>query len=636
MLVEINVKRENNTLFHMFLNSSEKYADKIALVYKVAEQEFEVTYQKLFDDVLLLSREFKAKKIGKNSKVMFLCDNRYGWIVTDLAIVSLGAISVPRGSDTPTKELRYIQEHSKCEFLIVENETIYDMHKELIKELPLKSIFILEANDIHTIFDNTYSYNDLLRDKKIYDNDIEEFKALKNNICEDDIFTLIYTSGTTGVPKGVILTHKNIMYNVRELPEIIALSSDDVWVSILPSWHIFERAVEYLALSMGCRTVYSSIKTFAADLEIYKPTLVATVPRLWESMHTKINNKLKKENPKKAKIFNKLVDISASYNHNLRVVKDELPVFEKVNIFVSFSKKLLAYIKLCFLFLPNLFAKKKLQAVQEKFGGRLRLAVSGGGALPGFLDSWIDAVGIRIVNAYGMTECAPAIAGRALNCNTFSTLGLAIKNTELKIMDENGVELENGKVGEIYIKGEQVTPGYYDNDEENKNSFTAEGYFKTGDLGKKTLRDELVITGRSKEIIVLANGENIDPSKIEMVVSKLPFITDAILVGQDKKGLGMLVVADFEELKDYMQKKFNKVLENVEGIFDDKNTTTKIKNDINKLLNNKNGFKSFEKLQNIHFLKDEFKVGDELTNTMKKKRHVIEKKYKEIINKFIK
>jgi len=553
-----------------------------------------------------------------------------------LNIVSLGAISVPRGSDTPTAELRYILEHSKCEFLIVENESIYEMHKELIKELSLKSVFILEADDIHTIFDNTYSYNDLLKDKKIYDNDIAEFKSLKNNLCEDDTFTLIYTSGTTGVPKGVILTHKNIMYNIRELPEIIALTSDDVWVSILPSWHIFERAVEYLALSKGCRTVYSCIKTFANDLEVYKPTLVATVPRLWESMYTKINNKLKKENPKKAKIFNYLVNISTSYNYNKRVIKDELPVFEKVNILATCSKKTVAYVKLFFLYPFNLLAKKKLQAVQEKFGGRLRLAVSGGGSLPDFLDSWIDAVGIRIVNAYGMTECAPAIAGRALNCNTFSTLGLAIKNTKLKIVDENGDELENGKVGEIYIKGEQVTPGYYDNDEENKKSFTLDGYFKSGDLGKKTLRDELIITGRSKEIIVLASGENIDPSKIEMVVSKLPFITDAILVGQDKKGLGMLVVPDFEELKEHMQKNFNKVLENIESIFEDKNITTKIKNDINKLLNNKNGFKPFEKLQNIHFLKEEFKVGDELTNTMKKKRHVIEKKYKEIINKFLK
>ncbi|NOX15839.1 MAG: long-chain fatty acid--CoA ligase [Epsilonproteobacteria bacterium] len=620
----------------MFLNSCEKYKEKIAFVYKIAEKEFEVTYQKLFDDVLLLSRELRAKKITKNSKVMFVCDNRYGWIVTDLAIVSIGAISIPRGSDTPMSELEFIMNHSKCEFLILENEHIYEVYEEMIKKLSLKSIFILEAENIHTFFDNTYSYNDLLKDKKIYKNDIEEFKEFKDNLNEDDTFTLIYTSGTTGTPKGVILTHKNIMYNVREMPYIIALKNDDIWLSILPSWHIFERAVEYMSISQGCRTIYSTIKTFANDLEEYKPTIVATVPRLWESMYTKINSKLKKENPRKARIFNKLVSISAKYNHNLRVLKDELPVFEKRGIFSTFMVKTIACMKLIFLYLPNKLAKKKLKAVQEKFGGRLRLAISGGGSLPDFLDIWIDAVGIRIVNAYGMTECAPAIAGRALNCNTFSTLGLATKDTELIIVDESGNKLQNGKVGEILIKGEQITPGYYDNDEENKKSFTKDGYFKTGDLGKLTIRNELVITGRSKEVIVLASGENVDPSRIESTISKLPFITDAILVGQDKKGLGMLVVPDLEELKEYVSKKFNKVVNNVENIFADKKISNEIKKEMNKLLNYKNGFKRFEKLQNIHLLENEFKVGEELTNTMKKKRHVIEKKYKEIIDRFLK
>jgi long-chain acyl-CoA synthetase len=620
----------------MFMEACERYKEKVAFVYRVGEQEFEVTYQKFFDDVLLLSRELKAKKITKNSKVMFLCDNRYEWIVTDFAIISLGAISIPRGSDTPTSELKYIMAHSKCDFLIIENESIYKQHEEMLKSLELSSVFILEAKSMQTFFGNVYSYNDLLKDKKIYTNDIEEFKKLQENIEEDDTFTLIYTSGTTGVPKGVILTHKNIMYNVRELPEIIGLVSDDIWVSILPSWHIFERAVEYLSVSKGCCTIYSSIKTFANDLEVYRPTLVATVPRLWESMYTKINSKLKKENPKKAKIFNKLVDISAAYNYNLRVVKDELPIFEKRGFFSTCRDKTLAYIKLFFLYLPNILAKKKLKAVQEKFGGRLKLAISGGGSLPDFIDSWIDAVGIRIVNAYGMTECAPAIAGRALNCNTFSTLGLPTKETDLKIVDENGVELKSGEVGEIIVKGEQVTPGYYENDEENEKSFTKDGYFKTGDLGKLTINGELVITGRSKEIIVLANGENIDPSRIESAISKLPFITDAVLVGQDKKGLGMLIVPDLEELSEYVSKKFNKVVSDVQTIFEDKKVSNEIKKDMNKILNNKNGFKSFEKLQNVHFLEEEFKVGVELTNTMKKKRHVIERKYKEIIDRFLK
>lgn len=629
------MKKQNNTLFHMFINTCEKHKKNIAFKYKILDQEFQVTYEKLLEDVLVLSRALKSKKVSKGSKVLFVCDNRYEWIVTDLALISLGAIGIPRGSDAPTQELEFIIKHAECEFLILESKVLYQKHEEMIKALNLKAIFIILAQNIHTMFDNTYSYIDLLKDKKIYDNELVMFSELKNNLHQDDVFTIIYTSGTTGEPKGVMLTHKNIMYNVSVIPDLIGLKGDDLWVSILPSWHIFERACEYVSIDQGCCIVYSSIKTFASDLEEYKPTLVATVPRLWESMYTKINNTLEKNDPKKAKIFKKLVAISALYKYNQRIINDELPRYKDENFFVRSFKKIIAYSKLFFLYPFNVFAKKKLKAVQDKFGGRLRLAISGGGSLPEFLDTWIDAIGIRIVNAYGMTECAPAIAGRALNCNTFGTLGPAVNDTILKIVDEYGKEVKAGVVGEIIIKGDQVTPGYFKNNEENRKSFNKDGYFMTGDLGKLTIKKELVITGRSKEIIVLASGENVDPSRIESTISMLPFVTDMILVGQNKKGLGLLIVPDFEKLKEYVSQNFDTVVNNMEQIFEDKNIVNTIKSEMNDLLHHNKGFKPFEKLQNIHFLSEDFKSGEELTNTFKKKRHVIEQKYKGIIDKLL-
>ena len=625
----------SNTLFSMFIATYEKNRDKTALIYKIRDEEYKVSYEKLFDDVLVLSRAFKSRGIIKGSKVMFVCDNRYEWIVTDLALLSLGAISVPRGSDTPSAELEYIIEHSESDFLILESASLYELHTEILNDLKLKAVLVIEAENMHKIFDNTYSYIDLLKDRKIYDNEIEDFIALGDNLEGDDIFTLIYTSGTTGKPKGVILKNKNMMYNLEVIPDLIDLTSDDLWVSILPPWHIFERAVEYAVLSQGCCMVYSSIKTFAADLVEYKPTLVATVPRLWESMYTKINNTLEKQDPKKAKMFKKLVAISATYNRISREANDNLPRFKDENFITTTATKLIARAKLLFMYPLNAFAKKKLRAVQEKFGGRLRLAISGGGTLPEFIDEWIDAVGIRIVNAYGMTECAPFIAGRALNCDTFGTLGLAPKGTELKIVDKHGMELPYGEIGEIVVKGPQVMSGYFKNDEENKKVFADDGFFITGDLGKLTIKDELIITGRSKEIIVLANGENVDPSRIESTVTMLPFVEDMILVGHDKKALGMLIVPNFEKLKDYVLENFNKVVHSVEHIGEDKQITNKIKSDINNMLSPKKGFKPFEKLSNIHLLEEEFKQGEELTNTFKKKRHYIEKKYKELIDRLL-
>ncbi|MBE0496978.1 MAG: long-chain fatty acid--CoA ligase [Campylobacterales bacterium] len=617
----------------MFIQSYQTYKTQTAFVYRIGENEFTVTYEKLFDDALLLARALRAKKITKGTKVMFVCDNRYEWIVTDLALLSLGAISIPRGSDTPTPELDYILKHSEAEFLIVETEELYERYKEVLASQ--KAIFIVEGARVHTLFDSLYSYNDLLKDRTISKSEVEAFIDQKEHLNASDIFTLIYTSGTTGTPKGVILTHGNIMHNVEHMPLMIGLQEGEMWLSILPSWHIFERSAEYLSLAYGCATVYSSIKTFAADLEHYRPTLVATVPRLWESMYSKINQALEKKDPKKAKIFKKLVHISTLYNHFDRLRKNQLPRFypaSKIEKFFLTCKASLA----CFFLSPlNTFAKKKLTLVQEKFGGRLRLAISGGGSLPEYLDEWIDALGIRIVNAYGMTECAPAIAGRGVLCDVFGTLGYPVPGTTVRIANKTGGDVPIGEVGEIWVKGPQVTPGYYKAHEENAKTFSGDGFLKTGDLGKFTLGHELIITGRSKEIIVLANGENVDPSRIESTLSMLPFITDAILVGHDKKGLGLLIVPDFEKLKDYVLEQYGEVVHSVEQLIENKTLTQKIKSKMNELLHPQKGFKPFEKLQNIHFLSEEFKPGVELTNTFKKKRHVIEKKYKELIDKLL-
>lgn len=621
------------TLFHMFIKSYKAFREKSAFIYRTNSKEFTVTYEKLFEDSLLLARAFKSKGITKGTKVLLLSNNRYEWIVSDLALISLGAISVPRGLDTPQSEIDYILEHSEAKYAIIETKIAYKEYKNSFEKL--KGVFIIEAPKVHTFFGIVYSYNDLLKDRTISEKDIETFILQKEQLSSSDIFTLIYTSGTTGTPKGVILSHQNIMHNVLYLPPIILLTKDDLWLSILPSWHIFERAAEYISIAHGCTTVYSAIKTFASDLEYYKPTLVATVPRLWESMYSKINQALEKESPKKAKIFKKLVHISTLYNYFDRMRKENLPRFETPTPLENFLFKCKGNFACFFLSPLNAFAKKRLALVQEKFGGRLRLAISGGGSLPSYLERWIDALGIRIVNAYGMTECAPGIAGRGLQCEVLETIGYPVSGTTLKIVDKLGNENPAGKEGEIWVKGPQVTLGYYKIPEENAKTFTNDGFFKTGDLGKLTINKELVITGRSKEIIVLANGENVDPSRIESALSMLPFITDAIVVGHTKKGLGLLIVPDFEKLKEYVQEQYGVVVHNLEQILEHKSLTNRLKSKMNDLLQPKEGFKPFEKLQNIHFLDEEFKPGVELTNTLKKKRHVIEKKYKALIDKLL-
>ena len=624
------------TYFHTFLNTCDTNKDRLAFIYRLGEDEFRVTYEKFFEDVLILARAFKANKVRRGDKVFLLSDNRYAWIVTDLALQALGAVSIPRGSDTPPSEIEFIVNHSEAEFLILETEKLYKSCQQLIKSLKPRGLFIIVGEEKPSWFDKAVSYTELLSNRTIEPRDIEWFTGLAEKITPDDLLTIIYTSGTTGTPKGVMLSHSNIMHNVRTLPPLIELGGEDVWVSILPTWHIFERTAEYIAIACGSCLVYSSIRTFASDLETYKPTLVATVPRIWESLYSKITSGLKKKDPKKAKIFDLLVKISAEYRRNRRILKDQLPVFEKKPFPVRWGSKLRAAVTNMFLFLPNQLALKKFTMVQDKFGGQLKAAISGGGSLPSFLDEWIDAIGIRIINAYGMTECSPGIAGRGLNCEIFGTIGPPVGETDLRIVNDQGEEMPNGVEGEIQVRGAQVFKGYYNNPEANATAFTTDGFLRTGDLGKLTLTGELVITGRAKEIIVLANGENVDPTNIEATLSMFPFVQDAVLVGQDKKGLGALIVPDLEKLREFVYEKYNQVLGETEGDLHDKQLLDRLREEMNKLLNAKKGFKPYEKLQNIHFLDKEFTLGEELTNSFKKKRHVIEKKYKDIINRLLK
>ncbi len=615
----------------------EKFPDRPAFVYRVAKQEITVDYAKLREDVILLARAFEERKIGRGSRVMLLSDNRYAWIVTDLALMALGAVSVPRGSETPTQELEFILKHARCSFIIVETDALLARHQAMLStHKEVKALFIIEGSDKHTLFNRLYAYSDILKNPTLSDADFKHFDRMVASITQKDLVTIIFTSGTTGTPKGVMLNHRNILFNTESLPAVIDISEKDLWVSILPSWHIFERALELLSLSCGSCIVYSNLKTFSNDLVAYRPTFVATVPRLWESLYTKANAAVLEKGPRAFAIFNLLVKTSIRFRHAHRQLTGQLPQFSYVNPLVRCWRNMVALVEMLLLAVPYWLAMKKLKPLQDKFGGQLRMAVSGGGTLPAYLESWLDAIGLRIANAYGMTECAPAIAGRGYNSKIFGTLGPPVGITELRIVDNQDQAVDPGIEGNIEVRGPQVFDGYDDNDEENRKAFTADGFFRTGDLGKLTITGELILTGRSKEIIVLASGENIDPSRIESAIGQLPFVNDALLVGQDRKGLAALIVPDWDKLKDFMTEHFGHSSETSEELQDDLAMRERIKNEINRLLQAKNGFKPYEKLQKIDFLKHEFTVGEELTNTFKKRRHVIERKYHELIDRLFK
>lgn len=626
---------EELTLFKFWVNRVSSFHSKIAYIYQAGGEECRVTYEQLFEDVLLLSRAFTQRGIIRGDRVMLLSDNRYSWIVSDLALIALGAVSVPRGADTPAQEFEYILSHSGATALIIESEKLLDKYDEVIaRNENLTVTFLMNGSDMEPRGHEVHSYADLLLDRSYSEDDFDLFFREGEKGKSDDVFTIIYTSGTTGRPKGVQLRHSNVLHNIRVIPGLIKLHPKDKWLSILPSWHIFERTAEYVALAGGTTLVYSSIKSFAQDLEKYKPTLVATVPRVWESLYGRVVGLVRKKGKAAQRLFGSLIWVSSSFRKCKRTLLNRYPSYNS-----SAGSSLLtpwlrvgAGLGMVVLYPLHYIADKKLGGIRDRFGGQLRLAISGGGTLATYLEDWIDAIGIRIVNAYGMTECSPAIAGRGVACRTYGTLGPPVPETELRVVNRDGAACGVGEEGAIEVRGPQVTPGYLDDEEENRKSFTADGFFKTGDLGKITSKGELILTGRAKEIIVLSNGENIDPTRIENALTMFPFIQDAILVGQDKKGLGALLVPDLEELKNYLSEKMQGFRKETSELLTDGKVLEHVRSEMNRILKPAKGFKPYEQLHGIRFLDKEFALGEELTNTLKKKRHVIEQKYRKMIN----
>lgn len=620
------------TLLDILVRSRERFGKRTAYIYTAAGSQHEVTYSKLYDDVLLLARSLDSKGVSRGERVLLLSDNRYAWMVTDLALAALGAISVPRGRDTTDHELEHIAAHSGSTVLIAETLDLQETHREVLHRLKgVRKTFIIEAEEGQKLPRKTHSYNEILADRSISEADREWFSGLTAQVSTTDTVTIIYTSGTTGLPKGVILTHSNLMHQVRHIPGMTGFNEKDLFLSILPTWHIFERSTEYVALACGSATVYSSVGTFAGDLAKYRPTVMVSVPRVWESLYSRVSDAVREQGRTKERVFAFLLWVIMKTRRSQRRLMGHLPVFKLEPLLSRAARWLWALATVVFLYPPYLLAGVKMAAVRERMGGRLRMAVSGGGTLPLYLEEWLDAIGVRIVNAYGMTECSPGIAGRGIHCPVLGTLGYPFQETEVRMVGEDGVPVPQGEEGEMQVRGPNVTPGYWNDPEENDKAFTEDGWFRTGDLGRYTVNGEVAITGRSKDIIVLASGENVDPTRIESTMNLFPFVKDAVLVGQDQKGLGALIVPDMEGLRDFVAKKFSHLFHEAEDFMQNAQILDKVRKEINHLLSRSRGFKAHEKLHKIHFLDRDFKIGEEVTNTLKKKRKVIEKRYREII-----
>ncbi len=533
----------------------------------------------------------------------------------------LSAIDAVRGINSPSVELDYIIKHSKSVGLIIQSNSIWEKlenKEELLKDLK----FIINLEDFSD--NGILSWEEFLR----FGNEISSV-SYKENVekCTiNDVATILYTSGTTGKPKGVPLTHANLLHQVINLACIADPKPGSSVLSVLPIWHSYERSAEYFFLSCGCSQFYTLPKYLKDDIKQIKPTIMATVPRLWEAIYDGFFLALKKMPNTKQKLIKRLLINSSKFKKNLRKFRnlqvDDSSIIEKIKaMFLIFSCFPVHKLSSIFLW-PNL--KKQL------CGDKLKFPINGGGALPEHVDLFFEALGIDVLVGYGLTETSPVLTCRRTWCNVRSSSGQPLPSTEIKIVGENNSILSFNETGKIFVRGPQVMGGYLNDAYSSMKVLSIDGWFDTGDLGFLIPNGSLIITGRSKDTIVLSSGENIEPNPLEAKILSSEFISQVQLVGQDKKNLSALVVPNI----DLIESKFSE--NNLIKINQNKEISKFYKSKINNLLKNRIGARSEEQIIDCLFVSPFTIENSLLTQTLKQKRKEIEKLYETQIEEMYK
>jgi long-chain acyl-CoA synthetase len=619
------------TLNGMILESMENYAALPALKIRDGEVFKPITYRELGQVIQKLGTGLLDIGIGKGDRVGLISDNRYEWIMCDLAILGTGACDVPRGSDSTPKELEYILRHAEIGTAFVENRSQLDKVYAIAETLPdLKNLVLIEnpgkldrkryrAIRVHTMQDLIEKGEALLAKGD------HRFLKASRRVKPDDLATIIYTSGTTGEPKGVMLTHRNIMHNAVNSNKNVPITTGDRFLSILPAWHSFERSVEYVLLYVGASNAYSkpTAQVLLKDFETEKPNYITSVPRIWESLHSAILYKIGKESAVRRALFHLFVWAGIRRHKSVLMLKNLMPRFSPTGAFKRLFEVLTSSLAAAALKPAVLLGDKLVYAkIREKTGGELKAGISGGGALPSHVDDFFAGVGLTVLEGYGLTETSPIVAVRTFERPVPYTVGQLLPEVEVKIVDESGAELPRGMKGIIMVRGPLVMKGYYRNRQATEQVLHPDGWLNTGDLGRFTLDGELQITGRAKDTIVLLGGENVEPLPIEQKLGECALILQAMVVGQDRKKLGALIVPNFESLKAFAETE--KIpFTSVEALLEDERVIGAYRQEIRALISHKNGFKTNELLTTFKLLPREFEVGKELTHTLKMKRNLI-------------
>ncbi|NAW50248.1 AMP-binding protein [Elizabethkingia argentiflava] len=572
----------------------EKQALKPAIGFKKGNQWAELSWKKFSQTIAKTANALKTAGIRENDRVAIYADNSAEWITFDLAILSIGAITVPVYATNNAEQTEYIINDSQASMVMVGNQKQYEICYSLLqKNQFLKSIIVAKDKEI-TKKEDTVFLSDFIADQ-----------SMEIEFCPrsyEDLATIIYTSGTTGIPKGAMITHGNLRKGFDAHFEFFKFKNfeEEVSLAFLPLTHVFERSWSLLSLYGGAKVYFlENPKEIAHALAEIKPTMMCTVPRFFQKVYAGIHDAVEKSTSTKKKIFHWAVSVGKHYAALKRTEK-------RVPFVLNFKYRL-----------ANLLVFSK---IKQKMGGRLWFTPCGGASISPEVTEFFDAIGQHLTVGYGLTETTATIALFPFTQFEYGTCG--------KILP--GVEVRIGENSEIQVRGDGIMKGYFNKSEETEAVFTPDGWFKTGDAGEIDEAGNLTITDRIKDLLKTSNGKYIAPQQVENTLSNNSYIQQVMVIAEGRQFVSALIVPNFEFLK-AMLEKMNIPFTSWEDILNREEIVKLYRTKIEEF---QRILASFERVKKFILMPAEFEMGSgEITPTLKIKRKVVLEKYKDLIER---
>ncbi len=593
-------ENEPQTLAELFLQAAARHPIEDALNYKKADEWKPISSAEMIARIENIALGLYALGLRQGDRAAILAANSPEWTLTDAGCQFAGIIDVPIYTTLTTNSVCYIINDSGAKIFFLQDQAAFNRLSEIFSECKTLGKFIF-FDDQGLTEENAMPLAEL--EKLGADLKSEQpglLSELNKSIKISDIATLIYTSGTTGEPKGVMLSHGNILSNVIDACESFEFSKKDVPLSVLPLSHVFERSAMYLYILNGMAVHYAeSIDKIPNNLSEVRPTLFVGVPRIFEKVYAKAKLQAVQAGGWKEKIFNWAIEVGKTFAY-LNDKKQPIPVLLAIKHTIA--------------------DKIVFSKFREVFGGRLRFCITGGAALSDEIFLVFNGAGISIMQGYGLTETSPVVTSSNPINVRLGTVGKAIRNVKIRFACD----------GEIEVSGPNVMLGYYNKPEATRDTFTADGWFKTGDIGQIDDDGFLKITDRKKELFKTSGGKYIAPSPIEQMIKSSRFVSQVVLVGNERKFAAALIVPSFEQLESFARSESLSLKTPSDFCTNEKI----IKLFEKEIQTHTKDLARFESVKKIALLEKELTVeGGELTPTLKIKRRIVDEKYKDIIDK---